>query len=86
MLGALFPPNGRYAPLVALTLSGDLLDHAKDLFVGAKRVEGAMLTPSGQQGGDFHGWLAGSPWLITGQAGGSPIRDEPCHSVAHGGG
>ena len=41
---------------------------------------------SGQQGGDFHGWLAGSPWLITGLARGSPIRDEPCHTVAHGGG
>lgn len=36
MLGALFPPNGRYALLVALTASQDLFDHANDLFVEAK--------------------------------------------------
>lgn len=36
MLGALFPPNGRYALLVALTASLDLFDPAKDLFVEAK--------------------------------------------------
>lgn len=33
MLGALFPPNGRYALLVALTASLDLFICAKDLFV-----------------------------------------------------
>ena len=33
MLGALFPPNGRYAPFVALILSPDLFICAKDLFM-----------------------------------------------------
>ena len=32
MLGALFPPNGRYALLVALTASGDLFVCAEYLF------------------------------------------------------
>jgi hypothetical protein len=36
-------------PLVALTPPGTLLDCAKDLFVGAKQVWRAMLTPSGQE-------------------------------------
>ena len=35
MLGALFPPNGRYALLVALTASPDLFIYAKDLFIDA---------------------------------------------------
>ena len=35
MLGALFPPNGRYALLVALTASQDLFTCAKDLFIDA---------------------------------------------------
>ena len=35
MLGALFPPNGRYALLVALTRAPVLLICAKDLFVAA---------------------------------------------------
>jgi hypothetical protein len=33
--GALFPPNGRYALLVALTASQDLFVCAKDLFIDA---------------------------------------------------
>ena len=42
MLGALFPPNGRYALLVALTASQDLFDHANDLFVEAKPQWGSI--------------------------------------------
>jgi hypothetical protein len=38
VLGALFPPKGRYALLVALTLSPGLFICAKDLFVGAKQA------------------------------------------------
>jgi hypothetical protein len=34
-LGALFPPNGRYALLVAQMASLDLFDCANDLFVAA---------------------------------------------------
>jgi hypothetical protein len=44
VLGALFPPNGRYAPLVALSPAPDLLICAKDLFVAAITLDhaGAM--------------------------------------------
>jgi hypothetical protein len=35
VLGALFPPNGRYALLVVLTPFPDLFVCAKDLFVEA---------------------------------------------------
>jgi hypothetical protein len=41
VLGALFPPNGRYALLVALTASLDLFVWAKDLFVEARPQGGA---------------------------------------------
>src|SRR5439155_17291995 len=61
--------------LVAQVPSPDLLISAKDLFMGAKQVERAMLTPSGQH--DWSFWTGrGSPWLTCQTwAEGSPV---PC--------
>ena len=50
MLGALFPPNGRYALLVALTPSLDLFICAKDLFVEAKPLTWLHRQHSGAEG------------------------------------
>jgi hypothetical protein len=44
-LGALFPPNGRYALLVALTASPDLFICAKDLFVEANAAPRHQFRP-----------------------------------------
>ena len=43
MLGALFPPNGRYALLVALTASPDLFICAKQLFIDANGCAASLL-------------------------------------------
>ena len=60
MLGALFPPNGRYALLVALIPSQDLFDCAKDLFVGAKQA--GVLCSHLAASRDLPPWLAlGAP-------------------------
>jgi hypothetical protein len=50
VLGALFPPNGRYALLVALTPSLDLFICAKDLFVEAKPLTWLHKQHSGAEG------------------------------------
>ena len=47
--------------LVAQTLSPDLFDHAKDLFMGAKQVGRAMLTPFLNRQGIGHQRPLGRP-------------------------
>jgi hypothetical protein len=48
VLGALFPPNGRYALFVALTPALVLLIRAKDLFVAADDLH--VVLPARLQG------------------------------------
>jgi hypothetical protein len=64
VLGALFPPNGRYALLVALTASLDLFICAKDLFVEAKPLTWLHKQHSGAEGFSLPG--AAQPGEMTG--------------------
>jgi hypothetical protein len=67
-LGALFPPDGRYALLVALTPAPDLFICAKELFLDAKlprlgqcaAVERPAVRPSVTRGRAFCGLLVAS--------------------------